>query len=839
MVDFRKRLGGKKSAEKVLDPNVIYDGLDRASDKGPLRPAQKAILAEWHEHRRDSKDVIVKMHTGQGKTLIGLLILQAKLNEDLGPALYLCPNNHLVEQTVAQAKQFGIACLTTSNELPTEFLEGRQILVTSVQKLFNGLTKFKLGAQSHSVGAIVMDDCHACADTIREQCVIKLPRDHRAYMSLLSLFSEDLREQGAGTFADIREQKFDALLGVPYWSWMDHHEDVAAILAKDSATNEIRYAWPLLRDILRDCVCVVSGQSLEIAPQLAPLHLFGSYSGAWHRVFMSATVTNDAFLVKGLGLSADIITSPLVDKHEKWSGEKMILIPSLISPQLNREAMIASFAPASDKRKYGRVVLTPSFHLASEWEAAGAVVADKQTIYGLVEDLKSGIVDRTLVVANRYDGIDLPDRACRILILDSKPYSETLVDRWTENARIGSEVIATKVARTIEQGLGRSVRGEKDYSVIILTGPDLIKTIRTKKSRGYFSAQTQTQIEIGLEIAELAKEDITTEGNPMKTLAGLILQCVNREEGWKAFYVERMSKMSHSPRDSRALHLFTAENKAETQFQSGQIDKAVAVLQELIDKQIHEDSEKGWYLQEMARYKHLTDKMESNELQIVAHQKNRFLFKPRQGMKIKNISAIGHKRIEAMIKWAQEFDTAGELLLEVEDILSRLRFGVSADSFEAALDELGRALGFETQRPDKEWKQGPDNLWALRDNQYLLIECKNQVDKNRKEINKDETGQMNNSRAWFKTNYGDSPVKCLMVIWTRTVGAAGGFNEEVEIVAEHSLSKLTKNVRGFFEEWRTADLASLSASKIQSNLKAYHLTIEDLLENYSEKPKQL
>jgi hypothetical protein len=292
-------------------------------------------------------------------------------------------------------------------------------------------------------------------------------------MSLLSLFSEDLREQGAGTFADIREQKFDALLGVPYWSWMDHHEDVAAILAKDSATNEIRYAWPLLRDILRDCVCVVSGQSLEIAPQLAPLHLFGSYSGAAHRVFMSATVTNDAFLVKGLGLSADIITSPLVDKHEKWSGEKMILIPSLISPQLNREAMIASFAPASDKRKYGRVVLTPSFHLASEWGAAGAVVADKQTIYGLVEDLKSGIVDRTLVVANRYDGIDLPDRACRILILDSKPYSETLVDRWTENARIGSEVIATKVARTIEQGLGRSVRGEKDYSVIILTGPDL------------------------------------------------------------------------------------------------------------------------------------------------------------------------------------------------------------------------------------------------------------------------------------------------------------------------------------------------------------------------------
>jgi replicative superfamily II helicase len=839
MVDFKKQLGGKKSFAKLTDPVEIYETLDRASDKGPLRPPQKSILEEWHRERRNARDVIVKMHTGQGKTLIGLLILQSKLNEDAGPALYLCPNNHLVEQTVAQAKQFGITCVMTTGELPAEFLEGRQILVTSVQKLFNGLTKFKLGAQSQPVGAIVMDDCHACADAIRNQCVIELPNTHRAYSGLITLFSDDLKEQGAGTFADVKEQRFDALLAVPYWSWMDHHEDVATILSKDASTKEIKYAWPLLRDILRDCVCVVSGQAIEIVPQLAPLHLFGSYSGASHRVFMSATVTNDAFLVKGLGLDTKVITDPLVDKHEKWSGEKMVLIPSLISPDLTREEIIANFAPANDKRKYGRVGLTPSFRIAAEWVAKGAVLADKESIYQFVEDLKSGIVDRTIVFANRYDGVDLPDRACRILILDSKPYSETLADRWIESSRIGSEVTAIKVARTIEQGLGRSVRGEKDYSVVILTGPDLIKMIRTKKSRGYFSTQTQTQIEIGLEIADLAKEEIEKDGNPAKAFTGLIQQCVGREEGWKEFYSERMSKMSPPARDSRALELFAAEHTAEVHFQQGQPEKAVQTLQRLVDEHIHEESEKGWYLQEMARYKHLTDKTGSNELQIVAHQKNRFLFKPRHGMTITKISAVGHKRIESMIRWIQEFDNATELLLEVEDILGRLRFGVASDSFEAALDELGRALGFETQRPDKEWKQGPDNLWALRDNQYLLFECKNQVDKTRKEINKDETGQMNNSCAWFKKHYGDSPVKNLMIIWTRTVGAAGGFNDQVEIVTEPCLSRLSKNSRGFFQELRTADLADISKSALQKNLEAYKLTVEDLLVNYSEKPKQM
>jgi len=839
VVDFRKRLGDKRNFAKPTDPISIYENLDRASDKGPLRPAQKAILDEWHQQRRTGRDVIIKMHTGQGKTLIGLLILQSKLNEDLGPALYLCANNHLVDQTVAQAKQFGITCAVAPGDLPPEFLESKQILVTSVQKLFNGLTKFRLGAQSQDVGTIVMDDCHACIDAIRDQCVIEIPRAHRAYDSILTLFATDLKEQGAGTFAEIREEKFDAFLGVPYWSWMDRHEDVASILAKDSNTEELKYAWPLLKDILRDCVCVISGHSIHISPQLAPLHLFGSFSRAGHRVFMSATVTNDAFLVKGLGLASDVITSPMVNKNEKWSGEKMILIPSLISADLNRDSMIASYGPADEKRKYGRVVLTPSFQTANEWSQAGALVADKKSIYNFVEALKAGYFEKTLVVANRYDGIDLPDRACRILILDSKPYSETLVDRWTESCRRESELTATKIARTIEQGLGRSVRGEKDYSVIILTGPDLIKTIRTKKSRGHFSAQTQTQIEIGLEIAELAKEDILNGAGPQTALASLVRQCLGREEGWKEFYNERMSSMSNPPADNRALSIFEAEYSAETQFQEGQPEKAIATLQELVDEHVRDEFEEGWYLQEMARYAHSADKARSNDLQIAAHRRNRYLLKPKHGMQITNITAIGHKRIEMIIDWARDFDTPGELMIEIDDILGRLRFGVAADSFECAMDELGRALGFETQRPDKEWKQGPDNLWALRDNQYLLFECKNQVDMTRKEINKHETGQMNNSCAWFRKHYGEVPVKNMMVIWTRTVSQAAGFNAPVEILTSNSLGQLGKNVRSFFGELRDADLQNLSQRKIQANLEAYKLTIEDLLDHYSEKPRQL
>src|SRR6516165_11365810 len=123
MVDFKKH-AGKKPSLKPLDPIVIYDSLDRASDKGPLREAQAAVLTRWHQSRRGERDVIVKLHTGEGKTLIGLLILQSKLNEAVAPAVYLCANNFLVKQTADQAKQFGLHCITpTDRELPPEFLD--------------------------------------------------------------------------------------------------------------------------------------------------------------------------------------------------------------------------------------------------------------------------------------------------------------------------------------------------------------------------------------------------------------------------------------------------------------------------------------------------------------------------------------------------------------------------------------------------------------------------------------------------------------------------------------------------------------------------------------------
>ena len=390
MIDFKKHLGAKPKSAAPIDPLRIYDSLDRSSDKGPLRPAQESVLRDWHRQRRGDNDVIVKLHTGQGKTLIGLLILQSKLNEGKGPALFLCPSGLLVTQTCDQASQFGISYTTTQGELPADFLDSKKILIATVQKLFTGLTKFGLGGTSTPVGAIVIDDSHACIDEIRDAFTIRLPSDHAAYLELLQLFQDDLRAQGAGTYAELRAGQYGSFLPVPYWKWVDRTYEVTEILAAVSGTKEVKFAWPLIKDSLAECLCVVSGAGLEIAPYLAPLDLFGSYRNASHRVFMSATVADDSFFVKGLELTQKVIESPLVYAEESWSGEKMVLLPSLISGALTRENVVQHLAPPNAHRNVGFVVLVPSFVRSKDWEAYGAVVAGPKDIENQVDGFARG-----------------------------------------------------------------------------------------------------------------------------------------------------------------------------------------------------------------------------------------------------------------------------------------------------------------------------------------------------------------------------------------------------------------------------------------------------------------
>lgn len=155
----------------------------------------------------------------------------------------------------------------------------------------------------------------------------------------------------------------------------------------------------------------------------------------------------------------------------------MILLPALMHDDLTHEFVLRRYGRKNSKGSSGRVALVPSFYKAKQWEDCGAIVAKTDTVADLIQSLRKGVFESTLVLANRYDGIDLPDNTCRVLIFDGKPFSESLIDLHEESCRSTSSTTLTRTLRTVEQGMGRSVRGEKDYSVIIIVGPDITRLV--------------------------------------------------------------------------------------------------------------------------------------------------------------------------------------------------------------------------------------------------------------------------------------------------------------------------------------------------------------------------
>lgn len=839
MFDFSKKLHDGQN-KRPDNPIEIYESLDRASDKGPLRPSQASVLKNWYETHKSKKDLIIKLHTGSGKTLIGLLILQSKLNSTNQPVIYLCPNKFLVDQTCEQSKQFGIKyCrVDSNNQLPQEFLDGKSILIATTQLLFNGLTKFGLRHNSISVNTLVLDDSHACIETVNDAFTIKIKKENKLYTDILRLFESDLEQQGEATLEEIKQGEYDSFLIVPYWAWIDKNKELIKLLVSCRDEDYIVFAWELIKDIIGDCQCIISGTSIEITPYNNPLHIFGTFARADHRIFMSATTSNDAFFIKGLGVDLEVVKNPLRYSDEKWSGEKMVLTPYFIHEDFTNPAIVSLLGKPSFKRKSGIVALTPSNKKAEEWKLVGSIFPGSNEIQTAIKTLKDGDYSKTIVLSNRYDGIDLPDDSCRILIIDSRPIPATLSDRLQEVYRESSKIIDLKTAQKIEQGMGRAVRGEKDYCIIIITGMNLITLLSSNKLRKYFSAQTNKQLQIGKAIVELIIEQAKTTDS-IELLNEIISVSLKRSESWKQFYAQEMNSIDERDTTDDIFLQLQYEKRAEEFCASGQYGEAVNEIQLLIDRCVSptDKIEKAYYLQEMARYAFHTQKSKSNEYQLHAYKLNRFLLKPTVGISFQKLE-INSRRAENIITWIKQFETFFDLQLKITELLTHFSFGIKPDLFEKALNDFGLAMGFACERPDKELKKGPDNLWNVHQNQYILFECKNDVNEERAEIVKDETGQMNNSCAWFKTNYHMNATKYVMIIPTKVISASAGFNFPVEILRKKGLNKIKNNFSKFFMEFSTYDLAMITESQVDKYLTLHQLTTEEILNNYTEQPIQ-
>ena len=835
MIDFEKMLEGEQK-QKPIDPLGIFQGSVRNEKYEYLRSMQEHVLETWYS-RKDERDIIVKMNTGSGKTLVVLLMLQSCLNEGLGPAIYLCLDNQLVEQVVSVANECGISVVTfddSNNSIPIEFQNSQSILVTNFQKLVNGKSVFGVKNSYRDIveiGSLLVDDAHSCLKKAREAFTITLIRNDlpATYDQILSLFKYSLNIQSPGKLKDLEDEVPSTLLAVPYWAWLDSIDQLIEILTEIREDVQMKFKWNLLSDNLRNCSCFISEYKIEITPQCVPIEYIPSFNNAKKRFFLSATLLDDSHLIKEFGVSLEAVLEPLTPKISGDIGERMIIIPNFIDPSIDEKDMIKL---AEDKMNegYNIAILTPSYKSSKKWRhVGGAQIATTTNISAILNNLNVS-KKNIAVFANRYDGVDLPGESCRILFMDGKPQGQTLFEIFTNRTRPGSRLLKASMAQRIEQGLGRGVRSGADYCVVFLLGDELVSFLSLNYNQALLSPQTKTQIKLGLDLGKQLRD----RSDSINGIYELMDKCLTRDSSWIKYHRTMIQNAEDSSVEMLPITLATAERNSFEYSQKGQFAEAVSCLEVAIDSvgDSLESEDKGWYLQLAAFYQYNLEKTRSMEMQLKAHSINTYLCRPPDGVCYQKVQKFRGNQPTKVLSWVKSHTESNGIVIDADNILNKLQFGVRAEPFEEAVKNLGEILGCDSQRPEKEYGKGPDVLWQLSNGTYLIIEAKSEVDSSTFEISKKYANQLDGSWEWFKKEYVGSEGIPVMIHPYNVLAHDAYLDEEAKLINGDRLKSLVNNVKGFATALTSKTPDSWELEGIAHLLREHKLDSSNLKNSY-------
>jgi replicative superfamily II helicase len=838
---FEKHVG-KKAGRALDDPIAIFKSLSRRITHTALRPAQEAALKELHK-RTTERDAVLKLPTGTGKSTVGLLYLKWRATEKKRPVVYLCPTKQLVEQALDEAEQLGIQAYhyaANEKQPEPECLSGDAVIVCTYEKLFNAKTTFDRPEVHITPAAIVLDDAHAGVDKIREKFTLRI-EDTDTIDGLCKILDAPAKQYAPARWDDLMSGRRGVpSLEIPYWSWREVSAEVRKYLA-DRADDDkkLMFVWPHLKDVLDWCRCIVSPLGIEIVPSVPPVDRVRAFRETDHRLFMSATLADDSVLVRELGCSVESALRPIAPAGASF-GQRLVLVPSLIDRSLDLKWVRAYCAKAS--KKHSVVVLCSSTHDAKKWEDCGATAVLGDDVAEAVKALRDG-TERFVVFANRYDGVDLPDDACRILVLDGLPVGQGIADSHDGSIRGGFQARAT---HRIEQGMGRAVRSDADYAVVILAGSDLASFAGKPEVREQMSPDARAQIELAYRLPKLVSED-GEAGEPAEVVQSMIKQCLAQESGWRTFYDEQVrsevSELRTAIEEDR-VRLAAAERRAAERAYDGNAPDAVDVLQQATDDYAPREKAKSdgrlarrraYLMQTIASFMHEFDKGQALQLQDSAHELDRELLRPTSAAKKLRGKPASTDQAAQVLHLYSSFEHANAFIAELDSVRAVLSFESDPSRFEQALKDLAPFLGAHGVRPEEELGEGPDNLfqWPALN---LVTEAKNEAEYDA--IPKKDAEQLLHSMEWFRAKFPTMKDASVPLLVCRVSKVAKGvlLPKGARVLTPHGLDKLLDATGRFCQALAQKPAAAWSAPGVLKLLKSQGLEQERVLSAFTVEP---
>lgn len=720
-----------------------------------LWQGQSKALEGWHQNRT-ANDILISLHTGAGKTVVGLLAAQSLVHEGRSKVLYLCATNDLVLQTSREiTEKLGFPHTTRmggafSNNL---YETGEGFCLTNYQALFNSRTIFNRDLRPE---AIIFDDAHVAEKIIRDCFTVRIDRE-----KLPSVYTR---------IVDLLKPHFVALHRTDYFERiiagdsiypvaalppsavvaLDRDRSLLASLREAEASDRtISFSLGHLVDRLDRCTIFFSRAAIEICPPFLPSKRVPFLvDPSIRRIYLSATLTSEVDFCRAFGKRP---THRIEPESDAGMGERLIIALDGKSLTHGGRKNVTPESTASLLAKTQKLLIsTPSYAAAEKFKALAAPPTGSE-FSNKLDEFRKASSPAVFVLVGRVDGIDLPHATCRVMLADGLPTGFSLSEIYLYDFIEMRSSFAAKLANRIAQMFGRTNRGRNDYSVIFAINDKLVNWLSTPRNIALLPELLRKQILLGRSLAGQFKI------SDIDSFPALVAQVINRDAGWLRYYKDSIGgldvsdeqKSRSAENDALLTEAALAECEFVAQMWDGVPDRAREAIGLVVDKVVVADRKlAGWYNVQIGHTFELQGDGEAaakqySQARSRIHQILALPFPSSTASLSKSQtprSLFHHKLLEifendvrVQNNYINRYDRAIAPLFDPS---------ASANQHEEAMRSLGELLGFEATRPEQEKDNEStlDVLWnSPETKQAILLELKTKKYENG--INMADVGQ--------------------------------------------------------------------------------------------------
>lgn len=480
-----------------------------------LWDGQKDILNQYSKkfQEKSNLDLAIELPTGAGKTLIALLIAEAKRLEGDKVAI-LSANKTLARQLKKEADHLGIEIVLmegSGDGIPPKdkrsYKRAKKIAVMNYWIYFNQNPKID------SADLLIMDDAHLAEfclnslysfeinrfehENLFRELVGELSSTYPEYKVLQNALDDNIPSDAPPElFSFIDQLRFEARL-----------KEIVGNSQAISENLDLSFRWSRIKDSLPESNIYFAINSIWIRPYIYPLLNNSYYESAKQRIYMSATIGDPADLSRRLG-TKKVLKISENNKSQETSGRRLIVMVAEKDGSNRLEKSILSALKILPKSLWicnSKINADKHAENFPKWLEECGVGKQKSWILTSLgnemnEFKKSS--DGHLFVGGRFDGMDFQGDECRLVIVPALPRAINIQEHFIGSYMRDSDFMIKRLNQRIIQSLGRCNRAQNDYAVYILAGNEFVAHFGRDSNRNSIPKNIMAEIDMAEDMAD-------------------------------------------------------------------------------------------------------------------------------------------------------------------------------------------------------------------------------------------------------------------------------------------------------------------------------------------------